>query len=600
MTEPARIAQTADAGGPETAAAQPLAARPRGPIPIVVGVTGHREILASAIPELEERIAGIFLELASRFPHTPLVLLSALAAGADRIAAKVAMRPAFAIPVIAILPLEREEYEKDFAGADLAEFRALADSTYPPFFVGYAPGNDAVAVATNRAARERQYAQVGAYLARQCQVLIALWNGVPSDAVGGTAQNVDFKLSGVPPEYGPQRSPIDPPDVGPVRQIVTPKDKADLARLGNEACAQHTLLPNRGSNPSAESDARDKRVAEATFHNLDLFNRRAAGIGKTAQNLSGPALREAADALSVRFRDRNLFTVTGLFVLAFFTAASFELFAHLGSHPWQAATADLGLSIAGLVWYGVARIERWQDSFQDYRAIAEALRIQQQWQAVGLDETVADHYLREHRGELDWIRDVVRTCALLDRIVAQPAPALVSARVESLMAVCAEWISGPHGQIEYFRDRIARNKRRELTFNGLTVAMLAVTLSLTVFGLLVAKIPRVVPGHWIRPDTPDWTDLVMAIALTAVTAALARGYANNRAYAEQRKQYQRMLGVFSFANAELDRIFARAPLGEADYREACDIVLELGNEALTENAAWVMLHRERQLEYLRG
>jgi hypothetical protein len=598
VTEPPTIARTAGAGEPETATAQPLGARLRGPIPIVVGVTGHREVLASAIPELEERIAGIFRELASRFPHTPLVLLSALAAGSDRIAAKVAMRPAFAIPVIAILPFERAEYENDFTPAELAEFRTLMDRTYSSFFVGYASGNDAAAVATTHAAREHQYAQVGAFLARHCQVLVALWNGEQSGAVGGTAQNVGFKRDGVPPEYGPERSPIDPPEVGPVRQIVTPRNEADRDRLGDAACTQRILPPHRGG--SRASDARDERVAEATFHSLELFNRRAAGIGKVTEHLSAAALREAADALSVRFRDRNALTVAALFVLAFFTAGSFELFAHLGSHPWQAAAVDLALSIAGLVWYSVARTKRWQDSFQDYRAIAEALRIQQQWQEIGLDETVADHYLRQHRGELDWIRDVVRTCRLLDRLVPQPVPEPIAERARSLRAVCAAWISGPDGQIAYFHDRIARNVRREAAFNGLTIAMLAATLVLTVFGLLVAVAPHAVPGRWSRPDSLDWTVLVMAIALTAVGAALARGYANNRVYAEQRKQYQRMLSVFRYANAELNRIFARTPFGEADYREACDIVLELGNEALTENAAWVMLHRERQLEYLRG
>src|SRR5205085_1711912 len=67
--------------------------------------------------------------------------------------------------------------------------------------------------------RDRQYAQVGAYVAGHCQILIALWDGVVTTAEGGTAEIVRFKLEGVPRAYTPlhsQRGILDPLDTGPV------------------------------------------------------------------------------------------------------------------------------------------------------------------------------------------------------------------------------------------------------------------------------------------------------------------------------------------------------------------------------------------------
>jgi hypothetical protein len=572
----------------------------RGPLPIVVGVTGHRDIEEHAIPALEAQVAAIFVELTNRYRNTPLLLLSPLAAGADRIVARVAER--FAIPVVAPLPLEVPEYEKDFSADELVKFRELLPRVYCSYFVGYVPGNDAAAVAPNGPARNLQYAQVGSYVVRNSQVLIALWNGLDSGGVGGTAQVVRFKLEGIPPAFGPNRRPIDPPDVGPVRHIITPRDDADLVRLGDSACRTVLVPPVRVSTGSPEKPhERARKVADETFRNLDRFNRRAAAIGVTSKQLSATVLRDTADKLSMRYRNWTAWTIKSLFVLAFLTAFCFEWFAHREGHPWWAVAADLVLSAMGLGLFFVARGWRWQDSFQDYRAIAEALRIQKQWQSAAIDETVADHYLQQHRGELDWIRNAIRTCRILDHAVRPAPPAPLADRAKALEDACRAWIggaAGDNGQIEFFESRIARNKGRERIVTWVTGSMLSISIVLTVVALLAKTIHAPALAWFIEPED-HFAALIIAIALTAVFAALAKGYANLRVYSEQRKQYERMLGVFRYAKAELAKAFGHAPFEEADYDAARRIVVNLGDEALGENAAWVMLHRERQMEYPR-
>jgi hypothetical protein len=58
---------------------------------LVIGATGHRDLRDEDVPGLEDAVAAIFDRIRERYPHTPLVLLSALAEGADRLAARVAV-----------------------------------------------------------------------------------------------------------------------------------------------------------------------------------------------------------------------------------------------------------------------------------------------------------------------------------------------------------------------------------------------------------------------------------------------------------------------------------------------------------------------------
>ena len=60
-------------------------------IHLILGITGHRDIPQEDVDKLKEKIKDIFNELKSKYPHTPFLLLTPLAEGADRIAAKAAI-----------------------------------------------------------------------------------------------------------------------------------------------------------------------------------------------------------------------------------------------------------------------------------------------------------------------------------------------------------------------------------------------------------------------------------------------------------------------------------------------------------------------------
>ena len=74
--------------------------------PFATGVTGHRDLLASEVAGLHSKIAALFDELRDRFLNTSLRPVTALSAGADRLAAYAA--PDADIDVTAIMPMPVE------------------------------------------------------------------------------------------------------------------------------------------------------------------------------------------------------------------------------------------------------------------------------------------------------------------------------------------------------------------------------------------------------------------------------------------------------------------------------------------------------------
>ena len=87
---------------------------------------------------------------------------------------------------------------------------------------------------------------------------------------------------------------------------------------------------------------------------------------------------------------------------------------------------------------------KWQSHFEDYRALAEGMRVQLYWAIAAVPAAVSDHYLRKQYGELGWIQFALRGPALwgaaLANTLGQPRR----------MTVLRGWITH---QALYFRDK---------------------------------------------------------------------------------------------------------------------------------------------------
>ena len=216
-----------------------------GPLPLVIGVTGHRDLRPDDIPALEALVRRVVEEVKDAHPHTPLMLLSPLAEGSDRLVARVGLE--LGVRLVVPLPLPLELYERDFASDESrTEFHRLLGLAESSYVLPLMRGNTHEGIGQHGEQRNRQYAQVGALIARQSQVFLALWDGASdaaNDKVGGTAEVVRFRLDGVPPSYEPtSASPLSYSSSGPVYHLVTPRINQPMPP---KALTSELLLPTR-------------------------------------------------------------------------------------------------------------------------------------------------------------------------------------------------------------------------------------------------------------------------------------------------------------------------------------------------------------------
>jgi hypothetical protein len=205
---------------------------PSDRLPLVIGVTGHRDPRDQDIPRLELAVAAIITGLRRDFlnnsEETPIIVLSALAEGSDRLVARVAL--AHGAQLIAPLPMPLAEYRRDFEPGvkpgNMAEFDGLfAQAIAAP--VMPLRGTSLEALRTDKDKRDAQYRELGIFIAQHCHVLLALWDGSENDmSPGGTAEVVTFKRDGIPLKLSRSaRASLDASEIGPVIEVLTPRMK---------------------------------------------------------------------------------------------------------------------------------------------------------------------------------------------------------------------------------------------------------------------------------------------------------------------------------------------------------------------------------------
>ena len=243
---------------------------------IVIGVTGHRDLRPEDMPTLEGSVRRILDEVRDAHPHTPLLLLSPLAEGSDRLVARVALD--LGVRLVVPLPLAAGAVQ-----AGLRE-RAVARGVQAPARGGGEllraaahgrltarrhPGSTETSgtASTRRSARSSR---------KQSQVFLALWDGVTGSghatrwAAPRTSSGSGWKAFRRATSR-PAASPLSFSSSGPVYHIVTP-------RVGQP-------VPRPGADPhAAAADPSDGGVV-----------RRAAG-------LDGPVQRRRVAFPRVRWR----------------------------------------------------------------------------------------------------------------------------------------------------------------------------------------------------------------------------------------------------------------------------------------------------------
>ncbi len=460
---------------------------------------------------------------------------------------------------------------------------------------------------TSEAARAECYETLARFLSRYGQSLIALWDGLNSQKRGGISSVVHYVCSGALDQSAEDAELR----CGVVYQVVTPRMSGSTP-----APAIKTLELGCEPHPAAGANRKDSSQPDATQNirfaqvemDFERFNRDAARFTKRgsrsrsrliadeAVTLSPfqqrlESLYEQADRISLGANGRRKFFLGAILVTALVGTLFYGIHGEIfGTHVWLWFSFPFFV-IAALLLHRRARVNHVEETYLDFRALAEALRVQFFWTMSGINEPVDRYYLVDRRTELDWIRIALKNVWLLHQDVASAVTTSLNLR-----AVLNNWVKH---QEKWYRVKAGRqsrsvHRREKVSQYGLLLAVL--------WSILV-PVSILVPGPWhalapwksLGPQQQfgsDWVyqALHVALAVPALLAGAYRLWIEQAGYEEQSRDYRSMEREFSKAR-ELEKHLD-------DVAVAQNLLLHLGMEALKENGHWLLLHRERPLEVL--
>lgn len=561
-----------------------------------IGVTGHRDLLDAEKPALESRVRAFFAAIAKRFPLLQLQLLCPLAEGGDQLAARVALE--LGIGLVAVLPMAQQEYERDFISpGSLGEFRALLASAQQIISLPDAPGSETVDFDSNIALQDRQYARAGLFVSNHCQILLALWDGKPQDAVGGTAQVVRYHLSAVMEGFEDQQSSVhllaDNENDLTYHIVCSRSRKEGSPGQGFMPLECYWITSQTGRTAAGEMPGeyslmldRLQQFEADRLRHADFPDSDSILLQDVPEGLSVPAgahftqrLFVIADRLAVHFQKRVNLSLYALYALAILMGLVFIVYSEYDV-PQYVLWIFLALFFAGMAMHTTCGHRQWHRKYLDYRALAEALRVQFYWNLAGVVESRSvafayENFLQKQDVELGWIRHVMRAASTQRARGVESDPAWVPWVIERWIGVAG----GGGGQLAYYSHKESQNsvnyQRTEL------LGRVCLWTGIGVAAILAAS------GELLTADRQKI--LLVLMGILPLIAGIRDAISHKKAEKELIKQYRFMARIFANARRLLD-----AP-GTIAFKRR--VLKALGEAALEEGAEWILMHRSRPLEH---
>ncbi len=576
-------------------------------IPLYLGITGHRDIRDEDKLQLKEMIKSLIEEKKEECPNTPVVILTPLAEGADRLAAYAALE--CGISFIAPLPMPVDEYRKDFTTPEsLNEFNGLLDKADLWFELPLPEGTEAEELLHSKDKRDDQYYQIGLFIARQSQMLIALWDGIDNKKRGGTAHIVNSKRTGLPTIHPHIRQRLKNFQTGPICHILTPRQHVPLPA---DAYSSKMIYADYWDQDEASASEMDRQL----LSHIDMYNRDAKmltprlkeKIRQSERNLitdddvikGNSLLRKIAnyhavtDTLASYYQTKRFFALKVLLVLAVVAFMFFQIYVEFWHKPALLLLYPITIGI-GALWFLNANRKRFEQKHEDYRALSEAFRVQYFLSIADRKANVSEYYLQNHKGELEWVIYALRASMLRkpetknDSIV----PSENEYNYKKYKYINDHWVMD---QREYFRKtskgyHLHLESLRRIA-NLLFFGALGAAIILFLFGTFTQHLPSIKEHN----EALFHHILVVCTHSFLVISAAILGYNEKRIFAEQIKIFEQMFQLFSIAQKKLTKAI------ETDNQaEASEIIWELALESLMENANWLLLHRSRPMEMPKG
>jgi hypothetical protein len=608
----------------------------RPPLAFRVGVTGARALAPEIADRLRPAVAeilGLVARQMAKLADDPLAkpvystdpagaapftlrLLSPLAEGSDRLVAEQALKAGYRL--YAPLPFVQHEYENDFKES-VGAFRALLAQA------------EVLELDGGRAVENESYREVGRFVVRNCDLLIAIWDGEREKGVGGTAEIVRFAVgAGVPVWWidangaNPSKLVDEPlklhkPSSAPTGEdaakgvelyldrTVLPPHLADPEHSGIFGFIAHQFSRHRAREESPLADyLRERKLASSfLWHAYSWLMELVAPKSEQPAPGHTPApvhreqshverwwdgLYEPANEFSIGYGDRYRSSYVLIAILAFLAIAA----PAFGSLPWYGLELFVDalemLALAGIAALVLANhIYRWHERWISYRLLAELCRKQCVLSAIGRSLPVSEvirmslDAIEEKEGEEVAPRKLPREAwvAWYFTAAVRAAPFLVGTLSAANAGALAMARALTDEQTAYHRGRRDRNKAA-----GRGIGQFGEIFFLLAVGFAGLKLLLI-----FRGQTIGWST-----TLVACLSAASGAFVGIRAYSEFPllvQQSTHMLHIMKETRTQLDAIELDQPLASRDLGR---IMQELAISMMQDVSGWMQLFRIKALE----
>jgi hypothetical protein len=523
-----------------------------------IGATGHRDLPdpAALIPAIREALDGITERLFGNITDYRLVVVSALAEGADRLVAKeVLARPGAELE--AALPRPPDDYLADFgteeSKGEFADLFRLASVVWQ--------------AAASRT-REDGYQQAGHYIVDRSDAVIALWDGEPARGLGGTAAVVAYAQDqGVPLVWVPTTA-----DPGSVTYRIDDQRLQDISKATREFRAY-----NAPAIPKFPLHVSEQRAGlEAGEPN----GRQPGSFRQARENAAEWIIPYfvRADFLASRLERWFKAMSTAIFLLAAAAVTVVAAQAIFAAHKTVIVAAEAALLVVLLAATLVTRHRRVLDRWISYRFLAERLRSSYFLALTGTgdhgDQPGRAAYLSDPSEA--WIRRALAEIAARQPDIHLGHPDLPALRAH----LSHQWIGG---QIRYHRHAASQQgawENRLFLATGLLFAMTLVAAILHILNI----------GENSRQNAP-WANLiaVAAICLPAIGAAV-HGIRSQAQFRRHSQRHLRMASLLQRMKTDMDQAQSLARIRE--------IAAETEHLMREENSDWFGVMRFHDVELI--
>ncbi len=231
--------------------------------PIFIGITGHRDIVEEE--HIISLITKIIYEVKLKYAESPIILLTPLAEGADRAAAKAINKIRNeSIKYSLILPMDEKEYLTTFTSEEsIQEYDQLKKKAIGCLQVPLLNPDIVQGTESKEEKQAKLFANMGAYIVLHTQILIAVWNGAEelerkeclfrrvnqlgigcaassgrcsyyNFKHGGTYHILRMRFFGIEDEYKGESSYLAKREFGPVYWIKAQRKSSDYVVGGEE------------------------------------------------------------------------------------------------------------------------------------------------------------------------------------------------------------------------------------------------------------------------------------------------------------------------------------------------------------------------------